>query len=328
MQSAKRCYDLNVRNALVTWSSYLVSDDEAAAPTEGAKKEGNDVIKTVTVGCEFVFAVEASAQLYPMQLLIDSKPECTTCVQGGIAVRDCAVVENNTSLAAAAAGGGSDGGESDAYVVCCGNGFCDGAEMTSTCPVDCPPEPFSRGQVVNPSLEQTQTGESSNSYTSKGMLRWRASRGMEGRTVLTCIVAFAIDQGGFDSISKVRTPNNAASQCYVMTVERCAVCMPRGANIKSVSDTFLFKQDWLRMYNSNPFLLSPDRIPFAQRLGIGPIYNVQSGDTLLAIAGMAKTTLKAILVTNPHVLDPDRGLIPGTLICLPLCSTSPSGEYH
>ena len=72
----------------------------------------------------------------------------------------------------------------------------------------------------------------------------------------------------------------------------------------------------------------PDRIPFAQRLGIGPIYNVQSGDTLLAIAGMAKTTLKAILVTNPDVLDPERGLIPGTLICLPLCSTSPSGEYH
>ncbi len=152
--------------------------------------------------------------------------------------------------------------------------------------------------------------------------------GMEGRTVLTCIVDFVIDQGGFDSISKVRTPNNAASQCYVMTIERCAVCMQRGANIKSVSDTFLFKQDWLRMYNSNPFVLSPDRIPFAQRLGIGPIYNVQSGDTLLAIAGMTKTTLKAILVTNPDVLDPERGLIPGTLICPPLCSTSPRGEYH
>jgi hypothetical protein len=180
MQSAKRCYDLNVRNALVTWSSYLVSDDEAAAPTEGAKKEGNDVIKTVTVGCESVFAVEASARLYPMQLLIDSKPECTTCVQGGIAVRNCAVVENNTSLAAAAAGGGRDGGESDAYVVCCGNGFCDGAEMMSTCPEDCPPEPFSRGQVVNPSLVQTQTGENSNAYTSKGMLCWRASRAWKG----------------------------------------------------------------------------------------------------------------------------------------------------
>ena len=50
-----------------------------------------------------------------------------------------------------------------------------------------------------------------------------------------------------------------------------------------------------------------------------PVYSVVSGDTLLSIAAMAKTTVKAILANNPDVWDAP-SLMPQTQLCLPLCS--------
>mmetsp|Transcript_18796 Transcript_18796/g.27655 ORF Transcript_18796/g.27655 Transcript_18796/m.27655 type:complete len:1366 (-) Transcript_18796:313-4410(-) len=300
MQSSKRCYFLDVRAAVVQWRSRLIAQDGTEA-----EPEGPDIVMSATMGCDYRFTIEATAQLYNMDLNLQTKPECSSCVEGGIAVRNCGSA-TNVSLSVA---------DEEA---CCGNGKCDGAEMGLTCPQDCP---GSADQLTYQlSLEQTQTGVSANGFKSKALLRWRPTSGMEGRTVLLCVGAHAINQGETEAIVQTRTANNAPSLCYVITVERCAFCVQYGASFKSVSETLLFNQHWLRLYNSNPALLRPDHINATQRLAIGPIYKVASGDTILAISGMAKTTVKAILANNPDVHDAS-GLMPGAHLCLPLCSS-------
>lgn len=304
MQSTKRCYVLDVRAAAVQWTSKMLSNDsdnDDDVPAPGVVGEGPDVLKVATVGCQLRFNIVASAPLYSVELKMQRRPTCSTCIvddsgMTGLSLVTCSPA-NSTSGSEAAA--------------CCGNDVCDGAEMGSTCPEDCGPDDMS--------LKQTQMGLSSNSYMSVAILRWRPTRGMEGRTLLMCVLARAAEQGDYGSIIQQRTALNAPTLCYAMKVERCSFCVEHGSNIKSIAETLLFHQHWLRLYNSNPTLLRPDRIPSAQRLAVGPLYTVMSGDTILAIAGMAKTTVKAILVNNPDIFD-ERSLVPEALLCLPLCS--------
>ena len=112
-------------------------------------------------------------------------PNCSSCVPGGIAVRLCA------------SGGAVDGGADSA---CCGNGRCDGHEMGHTCPHDCEPDELS--------LVQTQVGEASSGYLSRATLRFRPTRGMEGRWLLMCVGARAMNQGDFAPIIQERNANN------------------------------------------------------------------------------------------------------------------------
>lgn len=199
---------------------------------------------------------------------------------------------------------------------CCGNGICDGAEMGFSCPQDCSPDDLS--------LTKTQIGEASNGYKSRGMLRWRPLRGTEGKTLLLCVAVRAVTQGDFASTIQERNANNAPSLCFVTTIERCSFCLEYRSTLKTVADSLLFNQHWLRLYNSNPAILNPDSIQASQRFVIGPLYNVTSGDTILSIAAMAKTTVKAILVNNPDVTRAE-ALQPNAPLCLPLCSSPPIG---
>lgn len=130
----------------------------------------------------------ATLQLYNMAIEMIPKPECSSCIPGGISVRLCAPQ------------GSSGRGPGSA---CCGNGRCDGHEMGHTCPQDCLRDDLS--------LVQTQVGDKSNSYESQAMLRWRPTRGMEGRSLLMCVGARAVMQGEFDSIIQERNANNGAS---------------------------------------------------------------------------------------------------------------------
>jgi len=310
MRSDKRCYTLDVRAAVVQWKSQAVAADGSLGPEEGRPP---DMARIATVGCEYEDAISLDSPLYVMHVLMHPRPECSSCVPGGIVgVRMC-----NASVGGV--GGGAEqahDNEGDVHGedrACCGNGRCDGHEMGHTCPQDCPPDDLS--------LVQTKLGdaESDPAYQSKATLRFRPRRGMEGRTLLMCVAARAATQGGFASIIQLRTANNAPTLCYVMKVERCSFCMRYGSNIKAASDTLLFNQHWLRLYNSNPALPRPDSLPASQRLAIGPLYQVASGDTVIAIAAMAKTTVKAILVNNPDLSDVQE-LPVGSELCLPLCS--------
>jgi hypothetical protein len=202
MKSSKRCYILDVRFAVVQWESrkYQRTPGDSAGDAEGP-----DVHKNATIGCEMQFEIKTSSHLYSMQLAIQNIPVCSTCVIGGIELQHCN------------APGVGRGGNGVVEAACCGNGKCDGVELGSTCPQDCPPDDLT--------LKQTQIGDASNSFISKALLRWRPMRGMEGRTLLMCVEAVPINQGGKQSIIARRTPSNAPSLCYLFTV--LCVCMMR-----------------------------------------------------------------------------------------------------
>lgn len=73
---------------------------------------------------------------------------------------------------------------------------------------------------------------------------------------------------------------------------------------------------------------NPDAlIEGADTVAVGPLYEVQKGDTLLSVAAMAKTTVKSILQVNSDLAvaaGADHDLLPGHHICLLLCSAMPA----
>ena len=77
--------------------------------------------------------------------------------------------------------------------------------------------------------------------------------------------------------------------------------------------------------NSNPRLANPDGlIVGTDTVGVGPVYAVQKGDTLLSIAAMARTTIKSILHVNSDLaVSTHLDLQPGHDICLLLCTSVP-----
>jgi hypothetical protein len=79
--------------------------------------------------------------------------------------------------------------------------------------------------------------------------------------------------------------------------------------------------DWLRLYNSNPRLPDPDEIRVQEEVKLGPIYQVQPGDTIISVAAAAKTTVKQILENNADLYHVD-SLVEGQALCLMLCSSA------
>ena len=160
---------------------------------------------------------------------------------------------------------------------CCGNGYCDGAEMHANCAEDCVKD--------DSSLTIVQTGSKNNNYVGLARYMLTPTRGMEGRRLLTCF-------GGTDVLMNTsvihtdRMKTTAPSFCVVVDVERCTYCVPAGSSMAYISRQYVLNIDWLRLYNTNPSVQDPDGIFPYKKLVIGPKYIIHPGDTLLSIAGI------------------------------------------
>jgi len=287
--SMPRCITISVLQAQVVWDGTTPCDT-----TNGAGTCAPEAHITTTVGCNVAYNLQAKAQLYDLSIKHQKLPTCSNCVGGGLVVHACSETGNKWP--------------------CCGNGHCDGAEMGSNCPADCPAD--------DSSLRIVQSGSVNNDYVARAEFRWTATRGMEGRRLLACFAA--TDSLLATTIVHVpRTTRSAPSFCVVVDVDRCAYCVPDGSSMMYVAKHYVLNVDWLRLYNTNPGATDPDGVFPYEKLVIGPTYSVHPGDTLLSIAGSAKTTLKAILENNPDILD-DSDLREGQKICLLLCSAAPA----
>jgi hypothetical protein len=211
----------------------------------------------------------------------------------------------------------------DKAVPCCGNGLCDGMEAGSSCPADC--------KADHESLVLTSSGLAANSWLSGATYTWTPMHGSEGRSLLRCFEG--VTNAGSNDVEHYsnvvvdmrRTSTTAPTFCMVFNVVRCSYCVPEYATMKSIAVHYLKNVDWLRVYNSNPGVQNPDVIIFAQdAVTVGPLYQVQRGDTLLSVAAMAKTTLKTILQVNADLaVTSSSELEAGQEICLLLCSSMP-----
>lgn len=324
--SEPRCITIKVLQATPSWDGTTPCDG-----MNGACAPQGHIISTV--GCNIAYHLQAVAPLYDLSIQHQDLATCSNCVDGGVAVHSCSETGNKWP--------------------CCGNGHCDGAEIGSNCPADCRPD--------DSSLTLLQTASKSNGYVSRAELKWKPTRGMEGRRLLSCFAA-TDTLLGTGIVNKDRSASSAPSYCVVVDVERCRYCVPDGSSMVYIAKQYVLNVDWLRLYNTNPGVSDPDGVFPYEKLVIGPTYTVHPGDSLLSIAGIhtsvvialasthccplalclsycaltllpcrlssfpscagsAKTTLKSILENNPDILD-DSYLMEGQKICLLLCSAS------
>jgi len=135
-------------------------------------------------------------------------------------------------------------------------------------------------------------------------------------------------------VDKTINDHNSPIFCIAFIVSRCRFCAPAGSTLESVSEMYNLQVSWLRLYNSNPWLRSPDELPDSDAqpndpdslaLVVGPTYTVQPGDSLHSIAIMAKSTIKSLLALNADVIGPEKIQV-GAQLCLLLCSASSSSS--
>mmetsp|Transcript_59658 Transcript_59658/g.122369 ORF Transcript_59658/g.122369 Transcript_59658/m.122369 type:complete len:1183 (+) Transcript_59658:230-3778(+) len=194
---------------------------------------------------------------------------------------------------------------------CCGNGVCDGAEMGSSCPEDCEPDTVSMETIGE--LNQAEL---------YGVLTFSPTRQQQGRKLLMCVGAHPPEvDGGMAVIEQSRTGCFAPSLCFVIEVSSCRYCVPEGKTLRSIARHYFLNVDWLRLYNSNPEVRDPDGLLVGKQIQVGPLYTVQSGDTLLSIAAKTRTTVRSLMENNPQI-PPDGMIMPDDSICVLVCSSA------
>eukprot|EP00802_Teleaulax_amphioxeia_P009515 Tamp_09533.p1 GENE.Tamp_09533~~Tamp_09533.p1 ORF type:complete len:292 (+),score=32.55 Tamp_09533:1160-2035(+) len=158
----------------------------------------------------------------------------------------------------------------------------------------------------------------------KKCFRWEAKRGSETRTVRPCFMAR-------DTASLRSTVT-----CFEILVPKCKYCVQRGDTLQYLNKRYQLNTNWLQLWNSNgigelnPHPLSPTTVytdpdSIANGLSIinaGPVYTVQEGEHLQALATLFRTTVKKILDVNPDIHSAD-DVLPGVNLCVMPCTDSP-----
>ena len=245
--SEPRCITIRVQQAQVSWDGTVPCD-----MADGSNSCIPQLSITSTVGCNVLHHLQAHSELYHLTIERQRLPTCSTCVDGGLAVKSCSETGNKWP--------------------CCGNGHCDGAEMGANCAADCPDD--------DSSLQILQTGS-----MARATFNWTPARGTEGRRLLACFAA-TDSVLGTSIVFPSRTAQTAPSYCLVIDVERCAYCVPADSSMMYIAKQYVLNVDWLRLYNTNPGTPDPDGVFPHDKLIIGPTYSVHPGDTLLSIAGI------------------------------------------
>ena len=286
------CYNIQVEAIVVSWKG--TSPCPTSSPSHSCSPQG--LIKQAAAGCTVTLDLVLSAPEYALTVAPQRYPDCPSCIEGGISVRPCGQSADSSA-----------NGES-----CCGNGQCDGAETGANCAEDCAADHFT--------LMSLQEGTALNSYTTKAQFSWIPARSTSGRTLLQCLAAGSPPFGA-SLISSLRTAESGPSFCLVLQVRRCAYCVPAASSLHELARHEFQNADWLRLYNSNPRLPDPDEIRVQEEVKLGPIYQVQPGDTIISVAAAAKTTVKQILENNADLYHVD-SLVEGQALCLMLCSSA------
>lgn len=297
------CWNFRVPKLTLGWTGIGTGPESRSCEWAGERPCcPTTTVQPATVGCTQHFDVVATkynfadqqryTQGYPVQpFFFVQHPACTN-------PENCPIV-----LSVQGCGEGVTG-------PCCGNGVCDGAETGSNCPADCEPDTVS---LV------TETDE--NEFQ-QGSFSFSPNRQQQGRTLLVCIGAEpAAADGGAAVIVQERQACYAPSLCFIFRVDSCKYCVPQGKTLKSIARHYFLNVDWLRLYNSNPAVRDPDGLLTEEVIQVGPLYTVQSGDTLLSIAAKTRTTVRSLMENNP-ALPPDGMIQPDDRICVLVCSAA------
>jgi hypothetical protein len=158
-------------------------------------------------------------------------------------------------------------------------------------------------------------------------LRWEAKRGMESQSFRPCVTAF--DQTSIDPFSSLRTRNT----CFNIFVPKCKYCVQAGDTLHYINKKYFLNTNWLQLWNSNGMPeIQPDPLAPAVVVGdpdwiadgnsiinLGPLYQVQPGETLQQLAALFRTTVKKLLDINPDVAS-STTVAAGAALCVMPCT--------
>ena len=150
---------------------------------------------------------------------------------------------------------------------------------------------------------------------------------METQVFRPCIAAF--DQSSVDPTSSL----SSLTTCINVLVPKCKYCVQAGDTLHYINKKFLLNTNWLQLWNSNGMPeISPDPLAPAVVIGdpdwiadsnsiinLGPVYRVQPGETLAALAALFRTTVKKLLDVNPDVAAA-ASLAAGATLCVMPCT--------
>ena len=155
---------------------------------------------------------------------------------------------------------------------------------------------------------------------------WIPSRGMEGMNLTVCFSAK--DQLGALAWGE--------TGCRLLSVQRCQYCVGGGNTLTHLMKSYGLDTNWLRLWLHNSAVLdNPDLIPRTKKivtsddgfqnaldstvLYVGPVYEVQEGDSLTTIAFKFRTTVIGLLSVNPDLKNEENVVI-GRELCIIPCS--------
>jgi len=169
-------------------------------------------------------------------------------------------------------------------------------------------------------------------------LRWRPERGTEGSSHLVCFRAYS-RVAFFSQLSleqqEATVGNALPRRCVTIKVRRCKYCVDSEDTLMVKMKEFSVDMNWLRLWAANgnddgdplthevedPGVLGTgllDGVENGQILNIGPIYRLQPGETLMAVAARFRTTVKVLLDLNPDILADS--VQAGQEVCLIPCT--------
>lgn len=152
-------------------------------------------------------------------------------------------------------------------------------------------------------------------------IRWVAARGMETQVYKMCVSA--------SDTSALRS----VTSCIQVEVPKCKYCVQAGDTLHYINKRYNLNSNWLQLWNANgieeivPNPLSvattfsdPDEIHNGNSIiNLGPSYEMQQGEDLVAVAKMLRTTVKKLLDINPDIQDATM-VKAGTILCAQPCT--------
>lgn len=163
---------------------------------------------------------------------------------------------------------------------------------------------------------------------------WKPSRGQEGATYKVCYDCSDLGCNkvlhDFNNQRSLAPMVSASQRCVHLNVMRCRYCAQEGDTLAYITKYYHLNTNWLRLWNSNgkemgdsskSMIGNPDTIlPSSTVLNVGPIYKVQAGDTLQALASRFRTTVKKLMSVNPDVGSVGTDLQAGQELCVMPCT--------
>jgi len=137
---------------------------------------------------------------------------------------------------------------------------------------------------------------------------WANDPSLMGRHEV-CLTASETDQQN----NTVRSPPH----CVQIQVQLCSACLKGGAGLNDLSKRY--GTHWTQIYSSNQDITgNPDALNEGRLVRLGPLYEVQEGDTPMQVAVKLGVSVNQLLFWNKHLSqlqEPLAAISPGTMLC-------------